>query len=50
VAFPPKLSATPARYELPPPRLGAHSGDILADWLGLEPPEIEALMAAGVVA
>ena len=31
-AFPAKLSRTPATYRLPPPELGAHNEDVLADW------------------
>jgi crotonobetainyl-CoA:carnitine CoA-transferase CaiB-like acyl-CoA transferase len=50
VAFPPKLSETPARYDLPPPRLAEHSRDVLTDWLGLAAGEIDALMSDGVVA
>lgn len=49
VAFPGKLSATPARFESPPPRLGAHSRAILADWLGAAPDEIDRLAAAGAI-
>ena len=32
VAYPPKLSETPARYERPPPRLGEHNEQVLRDW------------------
>ena len=32
VAYPPKLSETPARYERPPPRLGEHNEQVLHDW------------------
>lgn len=33
VAFPAKLSATPARYDLPPPLVGEHTDSAVADWL-----------------
>ena len=32
VAYPPKLSKTPARYVSPPPELGAHNDDVLKEW------------------
>ena len=32
VAYPPKLSETPARYERPPPRLGEHNEQVFRDW------------------
>ncbi len=34
VASPMKLSATPVRADLPPPLLGEHTSEVLADWLG----------------
>ncbi|MEI6419138.1 MAG: CoA transferase, partial [Sphingomonadales bacterium] len=34
VAFPGKLSATPATMRRAPPRVGVDAGDVLADWLG----------------
>jgi crotonobetainyl-CoA:carnitine CoA-transferase CaiB-like acyl-CoA transferase len=34
VAFPGKLSETPARFLRPPPRLGEQSAEVLRDWLG----------------
>lgn len=34
VANPIRLSGTPVRYRQAPPRLGEHSGQVLADWLG----------------
>ena len=36
VAFPGKLSETPARFESPPPLLGEHTREGLAEWLGLD--------------
>jgi crotonobetainyl-CoA:carnitine CoA-transferase CaiB-like acyl-CoA transferase len=32
-----------------PPRLGEHTREVLAEWLALTPPEIEALRAAGAL-
>ncbi len=43
-----RLSETPARMELPPPRLGEHTRQVLAG-AGYTPGEIEGLVAAGVV-
>jgi crotonobetainyl-CoA:carnitine CoA-transferase CaiB-like acyl-CoA transferase len=50
VAFPGKLSATPAAYRRQPPRVGEHSREALADWLALDESEIAALERKGVVA
>lgn len=50
VAFPGKLSATPTRFERPPPRVGEHSRSALADWLALGDAELERLVAAGAIA
>ena len=49
VAYPPKLSATPADYRRAPPRLNEHRSEILSDWLGLAPGEEERLIAAGAL-
>ncbi len=38
VASPLKLSATPVRNDLPPPLLGEHTAEVLADWLGAGEP------------
>ncbi|MCX7865115.1 MAG: CoA transferase, partial [Novosphingobium sp.] len=48
VAFPGKLSATPADYRYPPPRIGEQTREVLTEWLG-EHETIAALEAAGVV-
>jgi crotonobetainyl-CoA:carnitine CoA-transferase CaiB-like acyl-CoA transferase len=49
VAFPGKLSATPADYRYAPPRVGEQSREVLGDWLGLGGDELAALEAGGVV-
>ncbi len=49
VAFPGKLSATPAAYRLAPPRVGEQSRAVLSDWLALDEAELAALEAGGVV-
>ncbi|MDZ7858094.1 CaiB/BaiF CoA-transferase family protein [Sphaerotilus sp.] len=36
VANPIRLSATPVVYRSAPPVLGAHTGEVLADWLGVD--------------
>ena len=50
VAFPGKLSATPAEYRTPPPRIGEQGREVLTDWLGLGEDELDALEAAGALA
>ena len=45
VGSPLNLSATPVRYQRPPPKLGEHTDAVLAE-LGLD---AKALRAAGVV-
>ena len=49
VAYPPQLSATPADYRRPPPRLGEHTFEVLRGELELGQDEIEALTAAKVI-
>ncbi|MDB5720104.1 MAG: Formyl-CoA transferase [Alphaproteobacteria bacterium] len=49
VAFPGKLSATPADYRCPPPRIGEHSREILRDWLELDGEALDALERQGAV-
>jgi alpha-methylacyl-CoA racemase len=44
----PRLSRTPASIAGPPPRPGAHSRDILAEW-GLDARRIETLLESGAV-
>ena len=49
VAYPGKLSRTPADYRRQPPRVGEQTREMLADWLGMGEQECAALEAAGVV-
>jgi crotonobetainyl-CoA:carnitine CoA-transferase CaiB-like acyl-CoA transferase len=48
-APPIRLSATDATVRLPPPRLGEHSAEILADVAGYDPARIEALRRSGAL-
>ncbi len=46
----PKLSATPGKVRLPAPdRVGQHTGEVLAEMLGMTPVELAALNKAGVI-
>ena len=45
----PRLTGTPGRIDTLGPPLGAHTADVLKDWLGLAAPEIDALRQAGAV-
>jgi crotonobetainyl-CoA:carnitine CoA-transferase CaiB-like acyl-CoA transferase len=38
------------RHPLPPPRLGEHTAEVLAEWLDLSPERVSELAAGGVVA
>ncbi|GAA4762981.1 CaiB/BaiF CoA transferase family protein [Novosphingobium ginsenosidimutans] len=49
VAYPGKLSRTPAQFDRRPPRVGEHSRELLAEWLGVDEAEFTALAAAGAV-
>jgi crotonobetainyl-CoA:carnitine CoA-transferase CaiB-like acyl-CoA transferase len=49
IGSPIKMSATPASYRRPPPRLGEHTDEVLREVLGLGEAEISALRARGVV-
>ncbi len=49
VAFPGKLSATPADYRYQPPRIGEQTREVLGDWLGLDEAQLAALEACGAV-
>ncbi len=49
VASPLKLSQTPPQFTSPPPELGAHTDEILHEYLGLSAPEIQTLRANQVI-
>jgi crotonobetainyl-CoA:carnitine CoA-transferase CaiB-like acyl-CoA transferase len=49
VAFPGKLSATPATYRLRPPKVGEQSREVLIDWLGMGDERIAELTKNKVV-
>ena len=49
VAFPPKMSGTPAVYRLAPPVLGADTEQVLEDWLGLDTESRGKLRQQGVL-
>ncbi len=49
VASPLRFSESPVEYRLPPPLLGEHNQEVLADLLGMSPEEIARLRAAGVI-
>ena len=49
IASPLRLAATPPKASLPPPRLGAHSHEILRDLLSMSEARIAALLADGII-
>jgi crotonobetainyl-CoA:carnitine CoA-transferase CaiB-like acyl-CoA transferase len=49
VASPLRLSDTPPAYTRPPPSLGAHTDEVLQEWLGLDRAAIDDLRDAGVI-
>lgn len=49
VANPLRLSASPVRYDLAPPALGAHTREVLTGLLGLSSLDIQALAESGVI-
>ena len=49
VANPVRFSATEVCYRSPPPLLGQHSGEVLADWLGYSAQTISGLRKAGTI-
>jgi crotonobetainyl-CoA:carnitine CoA-transferase CaiB-like acyl-CoA transferase len=49
VASPIRLSATPVEHRAPPPLLGQHTREVLAELLGLEDREMDALREKGVI-
>jgi alpha-methylacyl-CoA racemase len=44
----PRFSATPGAIQGPPPKIGGHNDEALADW-GFSPAAIEALKASGAL-
>ena len=49
IGNPIKFSKTPVTYDRPPPRLGEHSEQVLAELLDLSPAEVAALRDAGAI-
>lgn len=49
VGSPLRLSASPVRYQTPPPLLGQHTGEVLSQVLGLDAATIEQLQRDGVI-
>ena len=49
VASPIRYSETPIRYDLPPPRLGQHTDEVLREKLHLSAAELKRLRASGVI-
>ncbi|MDP2262086.1 MAG: CaiB/BaiF CoA-transferase family protein [Hydrogenophaga sp.] len=49
VASPLKLSATPVRADLPPPLLGQHTAEVLAEWLDCPAERLSGLRERGIV-
>ncbi len=49
VASPMRFSQTPVRYDLPPPRLGQHTEEVLREELGMRESDFERLRAAGAL-
>lgn len=50
VAYPPRLSKTPAEYRSPPPRLGEDTAQVLEEELGLDADARARLVEARVIA
>ena len=49
VSNPIRLSATPVQYRSAAPKLGEHAAEVLREWLGATPDEVERLRAAGAL-
>jgi len=49
VSSPLKLSATPVRTDRPPPLLGQHTAEVLAEWLQCHPDRLNALQEDKVI-
>lgn len=50
VAYPGKMSRTPADYRLPPPDIGEHTRAALTDWLALDDAALDRLTDTGAIA
>ena len=49
IASPLRLAATPPKASMPPPRLGAHSRDVLKDLLSMKDSRIDSLLSDGII-
>lgn len=49
IASPLRLAATPPETSMPPPRLGAHSRDVLKDLLSMKESRIDSLLIDGII-
>lgn len=49
ISNPLKMSATPPQYAKAPPLLGQHTGEVLAELIGMKPAEIDALRQKGIL-
>ena len=49
VANPLRLSGTPVSYRQAPPLLGQHTGEVLADWLGLSDEQVQVLRGQSAI-
>lgn len=49
VANPIRFSETPVSYRLPPPTLGQHTDAVLADWLGFDAAQLQALRDSAAI-
>lgn len=49
IANPVRLSETPADYRLPPPVLGQHTDEVLAEWLSLDEQALDGLRAKNII-
>ena len=49
IASPLRLVATPPKASMPPPRLGAHSRDVLKDLLSMKESRIDSLLSDGII-
>jgi crotonobetainyl-CoA:carnitine CoA-transferase CaiB-like acyl-CoA transferase len=49
VANPIRMSESPVQYRRPPPTLGEHTGEVLSDWVGLDPAAVAELRQKKIV-